>query len=58
VEVLGQKPKFPYVLETDGASTVAALGENVKELKEGDRVYAAELGNPNTSLINAGLTLR
>ncbi|HEU4934747.1 MAG TPA: NADP-dependent oxidoreductase [Pyrinomonadaceae bacterium] len=46
VEVLGQKPKFPYVLGTDGAGTVAAVGENVKELKEGDRVYAAELGNP------------
>jgi NADPH:quinone reductase len=46
VEVLGQKPKFPYVLGTDGAGTVAAVGENVKEVKEGDRVYAAELGNP------------
>ncbi len=46
VEVLGQTPKFPYVLGTDGAGTVAAVGANVKELKEGDRVYAAELGNP------------
>ena len=46
VEVLGLKPKFPYVLGTDGAGTVAAVGENVKDLKEGDRVYAAELGNP------------
>ena len=46
VEILGVTPKFPYVLGTDGAGTVAAVGENVKEFKEGDRVYAAELGNP------------
>src|SRR5690349_14685236 len=46
VEVLGREPKFPYVLGTDGAGTVAAGGKKVKELKEGDRVYAAALGNP------------
>lgn len=46
VEVLGVSPKFPYVLGTDGAGTVAAAGKNVKEIKEGDRVYAAALGNP------------
>ena len=46
VEVLGHEPKFPYVLGTDGAGTVAAVGKKVKELKEGDRVYAAALGNP------------
>lgn len=46
VEVLGLTPKFPHVLGTDGAGTVAAIGEKVKELKEGDRVYAAALGNP------------
>jgi NADPH2:quinone reductase len=46
VEVLGVTPKFPYVLGTDGAGTVAAVGKQVKELKEGDRVYAASLGNP------------
>ena len=45
-EMLGGKPKFPYVLGTDGAGTVAAVGGKVKGFKEGDRVYAAELGNP------------
>ena len=71
VEVLGQTPKFPYVLGTDGAGTVATAGDEVKELKEGDRVYAAELGNPkggfyaeyavvkaeNASLIPGGLSM-
>lgn len=46
VEVSGRAAEFPYVLGTDGAGTVAAVGEKVKGLKEGDRVYAAELGNP------------
>jgi NADPH:quinone reductase-like Zn-dependent oxidoreductase len=46
VEVLGRKPTFPYVLGTDGAGTVAAVGDGVNDFEEGDRVYAAELGNP------------
>lgn len=71
VEVLGRAPKFPYVLGTDGAGTVAAVGGEVKQFKEGDRVYAAELGNPkggfyaeyavvkagNASLIPSGLSM-
>ena len=71
VEVLGREAEFPYVLGTDGAGTVAAVGANVEGFKEGDRVYAAELGNPkggfyaecavvkaaNTSIIPSGLSM-
>lgn len=71
VEVLGLTPKFPYVLGTDGAGIVAAKGREVTEVDEGDRVYAAELGNPkggfyaeyavvkseNASLIPGGLNV-
>lgn len=46
VEIMGAKPKFPYVLGTDGAGTIAAVGKNVNRFKEGDRVYAAVLANP------------
>jgi NADPH:quinone reductase-like Zn-dependent oxidoreductase len=70
VEILGRAPKFPYVLGTDGAGTVAAVGEKVKGFEVGDRVYALELGNPkggfyaqyaavkadNASLVPKGLT--
>ena len=46
VEIMGTKPTFPYVLGTDGAGTIAAVGKDVNRFKEGDRVYAAELANP------------
>ena len=46
VEIMGVKPKFPYVLGTDGAGTIESVGEDVTRFKKGDRVYAAELANP------------
>ena len=46
VEIMGVKPSFPYVLGSDGAGTIAAVGKGVTRFKEGDRVYAAELANP------------
>jgi NADPH:quinone reductase len=46
VEIMGTKPTFPYVLGTDGAGTIAAVGQDVNRFKEGDRVYAGELANP------------
>jgi len=46
VELMGRKPSFPYVLGTDGAGTIAAVGKEVSSFKEGDQVYALELANP------------
>src|ERR671910_26263 len=40
-EMMGGEPKFPYVLGSEGAGTVAAVGERVNRFKEGERVYAA-----------------
>jgi NADPH2:quinone reductase len=45
-EMSDTRPKFPYVLGSDGAGTVVALGDAVHGFREGDRVYAFTLGNP------------
>ena len=42
----GVKPRFPYVLGTDGAGTVESVGNEVHGLKKGDRVYGINLMNP------------
>ncbi|MCE9671789.1 NADP-dependent oxidoreductase [Myxococcus stipitatus] len=36
----GTKASFPYVLGSDGAGTIAAVGEGVDRFKAGDKVYA------------------
>src|SRR5215510_4035588 len=46
VKMLGVTPTFPYVLGSDGAGTVAAVGKQVEGFKEGDKVYSAVLANP------------
>jgi len=45
-EMLGMSPTFPYVLGSEGAGVIAAVGEQVSGFKEGDLVYAAGFLNP------------
>src|SRR5262245_19949901 len=45
-KIFGTKPTFPYVLGSDGAGTVAAVGAQVRQFKEGDHAYALALTNP------------
>lgn len=45
-EMLGMEPAFPYVLGSEGAGTVAAVGERVRRFAPGDRVYAVGFLNP------------
>jgi len=40
------KPRFPYVLGSDGSGTVAKVGAGVKRFKVGDAVYAYCWDNP------------
>jgi NADPH:quinone reductase-like Zn-dependent oxidoreductase len=39
-KLLGTAPRFPYVLGSEGAGTVARVGSRVQDFKVGDRVYA------------------
>jgi NADPH:quinone reductase-like Zn-dependent oxidoreductase len=45
-KMFGTAGKFPYVLGTDGAGTVVDVGQEVRDFKGGDRVYACGLVNP------------
>jgi len=44
--MMGGKPNFPYVLGSDGAGTVVAVGQHVSQVRQGDQVYALALANP------------
>ncbi len=45
-EMLGIEPSFPYVLGSEGAGVIVAVGEQVGRFKKGDQVYAAGFLNP------------
>ncbi|HEX6037068.1 NADP-dependent oxidoreductase [Longimicrobium sp.] len=45
-QMLGMEPAFPYVLGSEGAGTVAAVGADVRGFAPGDRVYAIGFLNP------------
>ncbi|MFD1954586.1 zinc-binding alcohol dehydrogenase family protein [Paenibacillus thailandensis] len=45
-EMLGLKPKFPYILGSEGSGTVVARGEKVLNVNLGDLVYAPGFLNP------------
>ncbi|MBV8613102.1 MAG: NADP-dependent oxidoreductase [Acetobacteraceae bacterium] len=40
------EPRFPLVLGTDGAGTIAAVGSRVRRLRVGDQVYSYSFANP------------
>ena len=42
----GHRPHYPFVLGSDGAGTIAAVGSRVRRFKPGDRVYAYGWDNP------------
>jgi NADPH:quinone reductase len=44
-EMFGE-PIFPYILGSGGAGTVAAVGQEVTDLKVGDQVYVGRFPNP------------
>ena len=45
-QMLGVQPDFPYVLGSEGAGDVVAVGADVNRLSVGERVYAAGFLNP------------
>ncbi len=38
-QITKQTPSFPYILGSDGAGTVVAVGGDVSKFKEGDQIY-------------------
>jgi NADPH:quinone reductase len=46
-EMLGIEPSFPYVLGSEGAGVVVAVGAQVDRFKPGDQVYAVGFLNPS-----------
>lgn len=46
-ETMRRAPRFPYILGSEGAGSVAAVGERVGRVAPGDRVYALSFLNPS-----------
>lgn len=46
-EMMGVEPQFPYILGSEGAGRVAAVGAEVTRFQPGDAVYAARFLNPS-----------
>lgn len=44
--MLGIEARFPYVLGSEGAGSIASVGEGVSRFRTGDRVYAPGFLNP------------
>jgi NADPH:quinone reductase-like Zn-dependent oxidoreductase len=44
------KPRFPLVLGTDGAGTIAAVGSRIRRFHPGDAVYSYSFTNPKGGL--------
>ena len=44
--MLGIETRFPYVLGSEGAGSIASVGEGVSRFKTDDHVYAPEFLNP------------
>ena len=44
-EMMEGEPSFPYILGSDGAGTVVAVGEDVTRFREGDEVWAVAFLN-------------
>jgi NADPH:quinone reductase-like Zn-dependent oxidoreductase len=45
-KLFGIEPRFPHVLGTDGAGTIAIGGARVSRFRKGDRVFGIALMNP------------
>ncbi len=45
-ELFGTTATFPYVMGSDGAGSVVAVGDRVDNFQPGDRVYAMSLASP------------
>ena len=45
-EMQGTSPSFPYVLGSEGAGAIAAVGDGVRSRAVGERVFAASFLNP------------